>query len=58
MKARNVSMIKYFNCLANEIKPKYAFSGSNKADFKKWKSALLAELKRLLGPMPQSVALI
>ena len=50
-------MIEYFNRKAEIIQPRYGFSGSNKDDFINWKSALLAELKQILGQMPQPVPL-
>ena len=56
-KKRNLSMIEYFNRKAEIIQPRYGFSGSNKDDFINWKSALLAELKQILGQMPQPVPL-
>lgn len=50
-------MIEYFNRDAEVLCPRYRFSGTTKNEFIKWKSALLAELRKLLGFMPHPVPL-
>lgn len=55
--SRNLSMIKYFQYIAQNFEPRLRFKGSTKNDFIQWKQELLAELKILLGPMPQPVPL-
>jgi len=50
-------MIEYFNRMAELLQPKYRFEGKTKDDFNAWKQQLLAELKKLLGPMPERVPL-
>jgi len=56
-KKRNLSMVEYFNLRAQKHQPRYRFAGKSKADFEKWKTALLPELKKALGPMPEPVDL-
>lgn len=55
MAHRNFSMIEYFNRRCSEVKPRLAFEGKNRQDWQAWRSALLAELKKLLGEFPQPV---
>jgi len=54
---RNFSMVEYFNRKVAAFEPKYRFKGSSKQEFESWKRRLLAELDKLLGPMPQPVPL-
>jgi dienelactone hydrolase len=55
MNTRNLSMIKYFNSVAETLVPRLRFAGKTKANFQKWHSDLHAEVTRLLGPMPRQV---
>jgi acetyl esterase/lipase len=57
MANRNFSMIQYFNQRCAELQPRLGFTGRTRADWQRWRRRLLAELKRLLGPMPASVPL-
>ena len=50
-------MIEYFNLRANQCQPRYRFAGNTKGDFDAWQNNLLTEIKKLLGPMPDSVDL-
>ncbi|MCE5341324.1 MAG: S9 family peptidase [Planctomycetaceae bacterium] len=54
---RNILMGEYFKRKVSEISPKYRFKGKTQQDFKLWKTKLLDELKKKLGPMPQPVGL-
>jgi hypothetical protein len=54
---RNLSMVEYFKARAEHFEPRLRFNGATPADFSAWKSALLGEIKGLLGPLPKPVAL-
>ena len=54
---RNFLMGAYLKRKSREFSPKYRFKGKTQQDFKSWKSKLLAELKKYLGPMPKPVDL-
>jgi len=57
MANRNFSMIDYFNRRCADFRPRLAFAGKNRDDWRRWRPRLRAELKRLLGEMPQAVPL-
>ncbi len=57
MANRNFSMIDYFNRRCAELRPRLAFAGKSRDDWRRWRTRLRAELKRLLGEMPQPVPL-
>ncbi|HBG26907.1 MAG: hypothetical protein A2Y10_10510 [Planctomycetes bacterium GWF2_41_51] len=54
---RNLLLGEYFKRKSNEFQPRYRFDGKTPKDFKSWKSKLLGELKKQLGPLPQPVDL-
>lgn len=54
---RNLSVIEYFRRKSITLEPKYRFKGQTTQDFKLWKTELLIELKKLLGPFPDPVPL-
>ena len=56
-KARNYSMVEYYNRKAKNFEPRYRFKGTNPKEFELWKQQLLTELKQALGPMPKPVPL-
>ncbi len=55
MAHRNFSVIEYFNRRCSELAPRLAFAGRNKQDWQAWRTALLAELRKLLGDWPNPV---
>ncbi len=55
MAHRNFSMIEYFNRRCGELAPRLAFAGRNKQDWQAWRTALLAELRKILGDWPSPV---
>lgn len=57
MAHRNFSMIEYFNRRCGEVRPRLAFAGKSKPEWQAWRTALLAELKNLLGEFPRPVPL-